>query len=461
MNRNPRGFCPRCGSSNISYDFQSDMYSCLDCDTSFENPYHKGDTQKTHYNTKDSNNKKSSSQSILQTTKKDEPINSWGCISRVVSTVIALAAIGYFLTQCAPMMYTTYFNDDDDSNFPSPPPPTVTIPTPEVTDTRDITEPEQPTAEVLELIAGIDEPEESRRLINCEFNWSYESHSYEWQLNIPEKVYKYFTDLPRPLTSNYAVYITNPVDDEYIAAIIEKLKKICEIDGFNEYQSVEMVIAFVQSLPYTRDSSTAPYDEYPRYPLETLADNGGDCEDTSILLASLIQKMGYDVVLLNLPNHIAIGIAGGDNIHGTYWNYQDRKYFYVETTGEGWDIGQIPDDYKDSSAAIYTLDPVPILTHNWDIDASLFSSYLDLTVTVENLGTATANNVYIYAGFDLGDGSGWDMKESQTFTLKPGYSITATLSIIPPPAGVRTRLMVWIVIDGFKVDESYSEWIDL
>jgi len=118
------------------------------------------------------------------------------------------------------------------------------------------------------------------------------------------------------------------------------------------------VLAFVQSLPYTSDSVTTGRDEYPRFPIETLVDDGGDCEDTSILFATLTLLMGYGTVYINPPNHFAVGILGND-LRGTYWTYPEgsnKTYYYCETTGDNFKIGQLPDEFSGQSAYIYSID---------------------------------------------------------------------------------------------------------
>lgn len=119
-------------------------------------------------------------------------------------------------------------------------------------------------------------------------------------------------------------------------------------DNLTEEEKINLVITFVQSLLYTVDSVTTSFDEYPRYPLETLIDNGGDCEDTSILTASLLKSMNYDIILIAPPGHMALGV----NIDacGSSWRYEGERYYYLETTGEGWEIGEYPDDFGDARA---------------------------------------------------------------------------------------------------------------
>jgi ribosomal protein L40E len=128
--------------------------------------------------------------------------------------------------------------------------------------------------------------------------------------------------------------------------------------GYNDYDKASFVLAFVQHLPYMSDLATTGYDEYPRFPIETLVDNGGDCEDVAVLFASLMLIMGYGVVYINPPNHYAVGILG-DNLKGTYWTYpkdSNQTYYYCETTGVNFKIGQLPQEFSGKKVHIYPID---------------------------------------------------------------------------------------------------------
>ena len=193
---------------------------------------------------------------------------------------------------------------------------------------------------------------------------------------MPKALYDFYKGLPRSPTRNYSVYITHPMDDAYINSLADKITQLAKQEGFSDLQKVSLTAAFVQKLPYTSDLLTTGYDEYPRYPIETLVDNGGDCEDTAILMASLLRAMGYGVVLLIFPGtpgnpgHCAVGVLGGQGIYGTFWEYKGGKYYYLETTNTGWPIGQVPDKYRTASANIYDMTPTPILTHSWTVAGS-------------------------------------------------------------------------------------------
>jgi len=240
--------------------------------------------------------------------------------------------------------------------------------------------------------------------------------------------------------------------------LVKMIERVAEKEGFSELEKVEFITTFVQSLPYTSDSVTTPYDEYPRYPVETLVDNGGDCEDTSILLASLINTMGYGVILIMYPgSHCAVGVKGGEGIHGTYFRYKEGKYFYVETTNTGWGIGAIPKEYAGVSAKIYGMIPTAILTHSWTARGE--GTTVELEVTVQNLGSAAAHNVYVFAGFDAGGGKLWNSEQSQPFQVLVNHQVTVKFSL-QAPLNKHTRLVIQIVDGGYAVDESYSEWFD-
>jgi len=122
-------------------------------------------------------------------------------------------------------------------------------------------------------------------------------------------------------------------------------------NGYSETDNVMNVITFVQSLPYFKDASSTTMDEYPRYPIETLVDNGGDCEDTAILTAAMLREMGYGVVLVNPPGHMAVGVKCS-SCSGTNYTYGGDKYYYLETTGNNYKIGQMPDEYRNQKVNI-------------------------------------------------------------------------------------------------------------
>ena len=118
---------------------------------------------------------------------------------------------------------------------------------------------------------------------------------------------------------------------------------------------IDFVLSFVQSLPYTHDDVTTGYDEFRRYAIETLIDGGGDCEDTTILVAAILRGLGEKTALIFMPGHIALGVSG--DFTGASVTHNGTTYYYCETTGTGWTIGDLPPSFRKTVDAIVPLAP--------------------------------------------------------------------------------------------------------
>ena len=196
----------------------------------------------------------------------------------------------------------------------------------------------------------------SGETITRSYRWNYQRTTFSWKLTISKSLYDYYKAQPhdRSKFTTYKEYAISSRDKPYLDSIIKKLKETGKSKGYSESDNVMNVVAFVQALPYFKDSASTTYDEYPRYPIETLVDNGGDCEDTAILTAAMLREMGYGVVLINPPKHMAVGVKC-DSCTGTYYTYQGEKYYYLETTGNNFQIGQIPKEYANTKVGIIPL----------------------------------------------------------------------------------------------------------
>jgi hypothetical protein len=197
--------------------------------------------------------------------------------------------------------------------------------------------------------------------IEKSFSWDYAGHHWNWNLSIPTEIYETYKAVPlyqrtRDGPSGYGFLTTTK--DPYIQMLAAKLNQTTTELGYGAYDQVSFVLAFVQSLPYTSDNVTEGYNEYPRFPIETLVDDGGDCEDTSILFATITLTMGYGTVYLNPTGHYAVGILGS-GIQGTSWEHPEgtnRTYYYCETTGDNYKIGQLPLEFMTAGVYIYDID---------------------------------------------------------------------------------------------------------
>lgn len=182
------------------------------------------------------------------------------------------------------------------------------------------------------------------------FVWHYGGDTFRLKVDIPTDLYlQYERDSIRryALNINDAVelskrYVTT--DEAIVTNISSMLYNRSAVLGLDDEARINFVLSFVQSIPYVEDEISVSQDEYWRFPVETLYDNQGDCEDKSFLFASLMESMGFDAVILIFDSHAAVGVECS-GVYGSYYSYEGNKYYYCETTAEGWVIGDIPDQY--------------------------------------------------------------------------------------------------------------------
>jgi hypothetical protein len=290
-------------------------------------------------------------------------------------------------------------------------------------------------------------------VITIEYSWLYDEDLQHLALQFNKAQVAWFKGLPRLKTDDYSYYATNPADDGYLTSLGEAFAHIREKQGYTDYESAELAVSFVQSLEYFIDKEVSGDDEYPKYPLETLMDQGGDCEDTSILLAAMLKEMGYGVVLLGCSDHMAVGIQGSETLPGAYFEYDGRRYYYIETTGSGYGIGEIPEAFQETKADIYTVVPKPLITFAGQASGST------LFVTVRNDGTAAAEELAVYAAFDAGGDALYTDAQSSLFSLQPQEEKTVPVKLTVPQA-VWTRLMIRVLNHDEVLAGWDSEWFD-
>ena len=175
------------------------------------------------------------------------------------------------------------------------------------------------------------------------FGWSY-GGSRRLSLEIPTALYETYRSKPRGVwnAEGYSRFVLDPSDDD----LMEDLRDSLLVN--NSYQStIENALAFVQqAISYQPDPGGT---EYPRYPVETLVDGMGDCEDSAILYASIVRAFGYSagVLLISVDtsgdgviDHIAVLVRVADCFINAYpnrslWEISGKTYAFAETAVTG------------------------------------------------------------------------------------------------------------------------------
>jgi PKD repeat protein len=141
------------------------------------------------------------------------------------------------------------------------------------------------------------------------YAWIHEGAAQVWDALLPYSLYQTYRGrirAPYAERYDYPAYVLDPLDDPTLGDLATVLWNRAggKPDGF-----VRLVLSFVQdAIDYVVDPPGA---EWPLYPLETLYDAAGDCEDTAILFVSLLRAMGLPSRLATvdtdddgLPDHV-------------------------------------------------------------------------------------------------------------------------------------------------------------
>lgn len=299
------------------------------------------------------------------------------------------------------------------------------------------------------------------------FRWRYDNQDFELTMQIPEALYLYYTRMERAPVEDYSIYVSHPKDDGPVTGpLAAKLQELASARRYDARETVNFTASFVQNLTYREETG-----EYPNYPVETLVDRGGDCEDTAILAAALLDAMGYDAVLIRFTSpveteagHMAVGVAVPGVSGGYSYRFEGETYYYLETTST-WDLGEIPPDvlskFNGASDGIYALAPAPALRFSGSLEYGVESRWfgdprVSLSVTVTNWGTAGASDFYLRAYFE---GHQDGARLSPTYDLLAGYRISnvAVADIAMPSAPATLHVELWQggrVVDNWTTDLS-------
>ena len=241
-----------------------------------------------------------------------------------------------------------------------------------------------------------------------EHTWEYNKKNCTISLNISKNLYNYFRNEREHLAyryqfqedelpPNYFSFMLSEHDRPVMHALAEEFSR----NAITELDRINLALSFVQSLPYAYDSATKGIDEYVRYPIETLVDGCGDCEDKVALLTALLYEMDVDFVLLILPEHMALGVHCDEVEAERYLLFREKRYCYMETSMPNWKIGQIPEDYVDTRMEAVPIDDTPSLLMKavrFESKPTNVNKKADCTLQLDlhNLGPGRVTNVWLH-----------------------------------------------------------------
>lgn len=283
------------------------------------------------------------------------------------------------------------------------------------------------------------------------FRWSYADREEVLEVVVNADRYHWFLAQRRIPSDDYSIYVTHPGDDGDIEALAVAFRKVGQARGYSERALMEYVIAFVQSMAYALDRDANGVQEYPQYPLETLVVKGGDCEDTAILLAALLDALGHEAVIVHYPGvHTGVGLWMLWNRDDLRYDVDGRVYTYVETTVP-YPIGRIPPEFRGLAPTFFRLVAQPAIRFLWETNAD------GMEVRVSNAGTGNATRLYVRATFEGRDGTRYNRSESPSYLVEPGETVRIKLLLIYPK-GIAYRYVVEVYNGSRLMAYDKSPW---
>ncbi len=157
---------------------------------------------------------------------------------------------------------------------------------------------------------------------------------------IPRRVYDQLKKRTHHVTNavDLVEFANAELEDEVVATVAARLRDIALSTELDVLAEIHLTMAFTLALRYALDE--VEYGgEYPKFPVETLVDQRGDCEDHAILCGAALYRLGHPVCLVLMDfedgvGHAALAVAAPQPIPGVSFHSPElgQEVFYCEVT---------------------------------------------------------------------------------------------------------------------------------
>jgi hypothetical protein len=125
------------------------------------------------------------------------------------------------------------------------------------------------------------------------------------------------------VADSYRAMEGDPNQEELYHSLVTEFRRVKTEMGLNDDEYLELITIYIQSLRYETITENPA-----KFPIETVVDASGDCDDKSLLLAGLLSHEGYQISLFSFgpEAHMAVGVGSDDYL------YKNTNYTFIETT---------------------------------------------------------------------------------------------------------------------------------
>ncbi len=179
-------------------------------------------------------------------------------------------------------------------------------------------------------------------------SFDFKGKNYKIPVTVNKQVVSYFeyyplTDLPVFFTANFSKGTGS--------SLISALKKTTS--EMNELDAVNFLLRMVQkSFQYKTDQDNFDREKY-MIPEETLFYPYSDCDDRSILFATLVREvLGMEAVGLRYSRHLAVAVHFNSEVEGDYHMHNGKKFTVADPTYINAPVGLTMTNYKNEKPKI-------------------------------------------------------------------------------------------------------------
>lgn len=145
-------------------------------------------------------------------------------------------------------------------------------------------------------------------------------------------------DSPHIVFANHGIMVAKPGEPSLKRLTDELLKDV----GNNREARIQRLVDFVSTeIEYSFTEAVATKEKLKRAS-ETLMTRSADCSNKTILLASLLEQIGEEYILLYCPQHITVAVPQGGYVNENKldFTWDRRPWVIAETTAPGFQIGR-------------------------------------------------------------------------------------------------------------------------
>lgn len=147
------------------------------------------------------------------------------------------------------------------------------------------------------------------------------------------------TDEPKIIFANHGIMVAKP-DEPSLQRLVNELLKDEAIKNDRE-KRIQRLVDFVSNeIEYSYTEAVGGRETLKRAN-ETLMTRSADCSNKTILLASLLEQIGEEYILLYCPQHITVAVPQGNfpNENKLDFEWNQKPWMIAETTLPGFQVG--------------------------------------------------------------------------------------------------------------------------